>query len=438
MLKIRKITSFLVVAALMLMLFFIARQSFFRNERKDTDSSLSVKPYSSYETFSKIESITDLEKIDLEEVSVKKFGAKGDGVSDDTQAILDALDRTNSPVYFPAGTYLISKTITIKRANSGLFGEKDGLGKPLSFIKTEDDITMIQAEGINKIYIDSLFIHKKWIDNSVKYAILFGNCLSVNINNTDITGFSARGGIKLDSCSDFDVSNNYIHDFSSSFAGYLSSGDMVDSLAISVVGSQNGKINNNIIKNIEIKEPLLSANFYQSDGICVKSGKKIEIENNDISNVGEGTDLINCKEITLKNNKYDYMHHYGIKMINGTKDCIIEGNHIKNASGAGISLEAGFGIISGNILSNNTITDVGSFLTTKDIWHYAGIILQGNPTGGNGVTGNIIEKNTITANPETATTFYGILERESAKNNTIRDNIISDTINIDVVLNDLE
>jgi len=58
-------------------------------------------------------------------VDVKAFGAKGDGVHDDTSAIQQALnrlktDRTKSGVYFPAGTYIIKETLTI---GGGLLGK---------------------------------------------------------------------------------------------------------------------------------------------------------------------------------------------------------------------------------------------------------------------------------------------------------------------------
>jgi hypothetical protein len=63
--------------------------------------------------------------------NVKDYGAKGDGVSDDTQAFLDALNqgRDSHPpffsaaaVYVPPGTYVIKKTLVLWRQTL-LFGE---------------------------------------------------------------------------------------------------------------------------------------------------------------------------------------------------------------------------------------------------------------------------------------------------------------------------
>ena len=46
-------------------------------------------------------------------VNVKDFGAAGDGMADDTNAIQDALDASYN-VYFPAGNYKINGTLTIR------------------------------------------------------------------------------------------------------------------------------------------------------------------------------------------------------------------------------------------------------------------------------------------------------------------------------------
>lgn len=47
-----------------------------------------------------------------EYVSVKNYGAKGDGISDDTSAIQNCIDNNpNKTIYFPDGTYIVSNTI---------------------------------------------------------------------------------------------------------------------------------------------------------------------------------------------------------------------------------------------------------------------------------------------------------------------------------------
>jgi hypothetical protein len=58
-------------------------------------------------------------------INVKDFGAVGDGVADDTEAIQAALDATISspsfkPVYFPAGEYRITDTLLIKSNYTGM------------------------------------------------------------------------------------------------------------------------------------------------------------------------------------------------------------------------------------------------------------------------------------------------------------------------------
>lgn len=57
-------------------------------------------------------------------VSVKAHGARGDGKSDDTAAIQQVLDQYAGCkiIYFPAGTYLITSTVTVP-AGSRLVGE---------------------------------------------------------------------------------------------------------------------------------------------------------------------------------------------------------------------------------------------------------------------------------------------------------------------------
>jgi hypothetical protein len=56
-------------------------------------------------------------------VSVKSYGATGDGVTDDTAAIQAAIDA-NKSVFFPAGTYKISTPIILSQNNFQIVGVK--------------------------------------------------------------------------------------------------------------------------------------------------------------------------------------------------------------------------------------------------------------------------------------------------------------------------
>lgn len=56
-------------------------------------------------------------------VSVKDYGAKGDGVTDDTAAIQAAITaNAGKTIWFPSGTYLVSSGIVVP-SNTSLWGE---------------------------------------------------------------------------------------------------------------------------------------------------------------------------------------------------------------------------------------------------------------------------------------------------------------------------
>ncbi|WP_337049717.1 glycosyl hydrolase family 28-related protein [Serratia fonticola] len=64
------------------------------------------------------------ERLD-ESLSVKAYGAKGDGKSDDTLAIQSAIDNcTDGTLTFPAGTYIISNTLNISKNSLTLLGTR--------------------------------------------------------------------------------------------------------------------------------------------------------------------------------------------------------------------------------------------------------------------------------------------------------------------------
>lgn len=100
-------------------------------------------------------------------VNVKQFGAKGDGVTDDIQAIQNATNNYDN-VYIPSGRYNISKSIIIESSN-GVYGANGYRGKLITgdegtkvIICTNDNAVIIRGshhklENITFSYNENLY-----------------------------------------------------------------------------------------------------------------------------------------------------------------------------------------------------------------------------------------------------------------------------------------
>lgn len=118
-----------------------------------------------------------------ESVSVKDFGAKGDGTTDDTTAITNAL-AASSAVYFPAGTYLTTGNINI--ANKNISGA--GIG-----------ISIVKLSGTNtnaSLFINGGSISTPWGSGggcTIRGLSLQGNWDGATTNS--VTDISTIGGL---------------------------------------------------------------------------------------------------------------------------------------------------------------------------------------------------------------------------------------------------
>lgn len=108
-------------------------------------------------------------------LDVKKFGAVGDGKTDDTAAILKALEEANSQprstLYFPGGTYLISEPIAPVSGpdKTGVRIKGDGMTK--TFIKGNPErlpTRMVILEG-NRIEVRDLVLDINELGESKKF-----------------------------------------------------------------------------------------------------------------------------------------------------------------------------------------------------------------------------------------------------------------------------
>ncbi len=124
-------------------------------------------------------------------VSVKDFGAIGDGLTDDTISIQNALSAHDF-IYIPPGEYLISSTIQVA-SNKTLMGAG------------QSSILSCQSNGFNAIEVPGEFtVLKNFRINGGNIGVkLFGSagpCVQNNIS--DVTIFAPEIGILLDGYND--------------------------------------------------------------------------------------------------------------------------------------------------------------------------------------------------------------------------------------------
>lgn len=149
-----------------------------------------------------------------ESVSVKDFGAVGDGVTDDTAAIQAAanyVDSNDRSLYLPSGQYRITSTITFQKPPQ-IVGEKysppvvgnDTAGNPYtlkgSVILSEvsSGYAIIINPAANSIYIRGVYLADFHVlaksGGSTGYGIAISNCgWQGYVRNLTIEGFAGQG-----------------------------------------------------------------------------------------------------------------------------------------------------------------------------------------------------------------------------------------------------
>lgn len=119
-----------------------------------------------------------------EHVSVKDFGAVGDGTTDDTVAIQAALDSGAGAhaVYLPAGTYSVSATIFIP-SDTNLYG--DGKNSVIKMVGTEGRNTTVVMTGFRNNKRENIVIEDLMIDfNRDRWTVSGGTQLTDAFNGT--------------------------------------------------------------------------------------------------------------------------------------------------------------------------------------------------------------------------------------------------------------
>lgn len=136
-------------------------------------------------------------------VSVKDFGAVGDGTTDDTAAITDALS-SGSVVYFPAGAYLFS-SLTIPAGSKGILGNSSATVTLLaSHIARSANDNIVYYSGSGGLSIDGVTLDLQYSEFSDTYGIRINSASDVSIRHFAIIG-TAKYGIYITDCENVTV-----------------------------------------------------------------------------------------------------------------------------------------------------------------------------------------------------------------------------------------
>lgn len=284
---------------------------------------------------------TEIENIKIYQgkLNVKLFGAKGDGVTDDTLALNNAVASGAKEIYIPSGTYIITDRIKIENSGVRIFGDgKDSIIKG----KNGTDTTY------HYFAIDTTTALKNLHDITIEYLNLDGNK-----TNRGTTGTGNAIVVFSEIQQSYEVhhikiNRNYIHDFSG--------------FSVWLCGYANGNVHDNEVCFNDIQDTFI--------GVIQSRSISAYIHNN-----------------YIRGSKFE-----NITVDTGSNNCIVELNTLGDHKGGCGNIGFDYG---NNVIIRNNKLDAGSPSSGTDPNSQHGITM--NAEGGNS-TGAIIEGNIIGGN----------------------------------------
>lgn len=305
-------------------------------------------------------------------VSVKDFGAAGDGSTDDRAAIQAALN-TGKIVTLAGNTCGLGAQLTIP-AGGGLVGPGaivmlTGAGQ---FTNTSDasrfasNSCAIYALGVAGVLLSGFKISLGGSpsSDSVCIAIALRQSNKSIVNQLELTGFKkAKGIICVDTSNDVKIVNSDFHDCAANGAtnGQLT-GVNVDDNRLSSTASKRILISGNSFVNLTADSTFIAANGYQTDGVTiahVDSGYHT-IEGNLMDTLGEGVDCFG-HHCAITGNTILAPYNYGVKLVHGAQYDSVIGNTIRNAGLVGIvaaALDTDTQNVSGHSIIGNVVDTI--------------------------------------------------------------------------------
>lgn len=291
----------------------------------------------------------DMQLEDIITIDIKSYGVKGDGVSDDTFAIQNAINNcpANAKLLFPIGTYIVNNTINITQPISieGKFATIKAGSQGLN--------NALWIENANGVVIKDLYFDMALIGRT---SIGVKTSTKVSVVGCDFTGYSADygwstydGGVCFTDCHDILVENNRFHQHGNQYDATTSTLNR----CITIQGT-NGD-----------RSKIIGNTFYQvNQAIAIDLGDSNYVANNIFEEVHDNS-LYCYTNILVTGNVFN--DKYDECLVFKTGNAVIVGNHFRNSPNKFIGLTGDMQslIVKGNTF-DNTGTTTGSFLAYRD------------------------------------------------------------------------
>lgn len=362
-------------------------------------------------------------------VSVKDFGAVGDGVTNDTVALQTACDSGASAIFIPKGTYNTSRfniPATVKYFIGEGWGTKFvAVGSitafdPFIYFDTLTDFVIgnfaiqLNAATYTTQHALQAGTGSKGIIEKVKVVSVGGNgiylpaCSGVRVKNCRIESFGNGGIISDTSPSNLIISDNVVLG-SSAYHSIQIRGGSKHKILNNTVTRSGGTVDSFGINLWESTDSIISGNDVATDeieGINVQDTEKISIVGNTVLCIAGHNDFgislfgstIDTKHNIVSSNRVYFSGKSGIALASSaTKACkqnhvvgniVVSPNQLNEAQGAGVILY-GSTLCSENTIQANRLIDEGS--TAK----YG--VNEWNDGGGNPQSNYLIDNPVLTA-----------------------------------------
>ena len=281
-----------------------------------------------------------------ESVNVKQFGAKGDGTTDDTTIIQEAINKSYNKLIIPKGTYMVSHLTIDKTFNLS------GISREISIIKsipnnTAGSIIELTNDGLTKTEVSNLCIHGNrtnnvntingmilWCDDvvtdrytnlhdlQVKSCTGYGIYLKKTIGNNDMKELRLNN-IEIATCNEHGLyvesaSDSYFFEISSHRClkhGFYFKGGNHKILNCKAFWNGEGTVG-----TYEDINRLPDQAFTETSDVVYDSGKTYYVKNNLIYEVFTGTAFE--EDVTYYELTTNYQKRYAGFMLEGARNII--------------------------------------------------------------------------------------------------------------------